>query len=51
LNKEYNALGQLVKTVRDANEISVPGLAEGVYLVRITDDEGKMHVARVAVKK
>ena len=47
----YNALGQLVKTVRDANEISVAGLAEGVYLVRITDVEGKKHVARMAVKR
>ena len=47
----YNALGQLVKTVRDANEISVAGLAEGVYLLRITDIEGKRHVARMAVKE
>ena len=47
----YNALGQLVKTVRDANEISVAGLAEGVYLVRIMDIEGKNHVTRVAVKE
>ena len=47
----YNALGQLIKTVRDTNEISVAGLAEGVYLVRITDVEGKKHVARVAVKE
>jgi hypothetical protein len=45
----YNAFGQLVKTVRDANEISVAGLAEGVYLVRIRDIDGKKHVARVAV--
>ena len=47
----YNGLGQVVKTVRDANEISVAGLAEGVYLLRITDTEGKKHVARVAVKR
>ena len=40
-----------MKTMRDANEISVAGLAEGVYLVRITDVEGKKHVARVAVKE
>ena len=45
----YNALGQLVKTVRDANEINVIGLPEGVYMMRITDIEGKKHVARVAV--
>ena len=47
----YNALGQLVKTVRDTNEISVAGLAEGVYLLRVTDAEGKNYTARVAVKK
>ena len=47
----YNALGQLVKTVRDANEINVAGLAEGVYLLRITDAEGIIHAARVVVKR
>jgi hypothetical protein len=46
-----NALGQLVKTVRDANEINVAGLAEGVYLLRITDAEGIKHAARVVVKR
>jgi hypothetical protein len=40
-----------VKTVRDANEIDVIGLPEGVYKMRITDIEGKKHVARVAVKE
>ena len=43
----YNALGQVVKRVRDSNEINVAGLAEGVYLVRILDAEGKNYVARV----
>jgi hypothetical protein len=37
--------------MRDANESSVAGLAEGVYLGRITDVEGKKHEARVAVKE
>ena len=46
----YNALGQLVKTVRDAKEISVAGLAEGVYLLRIRDEEGKVFTAKLAVK-
>jgi len=46
----YNNLGQLVKTVRDANEINVAGLAEGVYLLRVADAEGKKHMARVVVK-
>ena len=43
----YNAIGQLVETVRNSNEINVTGLAEGVYLVRILDAEGKNYVARV----
>ena len=47
----YNALGQLVKTVRDANVIDVAGLTEGFYLLRITDVEGIKHAARVAVKR
>ena len=47
----YNALGQMVKTVRGTNEIDLSGLVEGVYLLLITDTEGKNHVARVAVKE
>ena len=46
----YNALSQLVKTVRRTNEIDLSGLVEGVYLVSITEVDGKNHVARVAVK-
>ncbi len=47
----YNALGQVVKTVRNSNDVSLEGLPQGVYLLRITDAEGKMLVARVAVKE
>ena len=47
----YNALGQLVKTVLGTNEVDLSGLVEGVYLVRITDADGKNRVARVAVKE
>ena len=46
----YNALGQLVKTVRDTNEISVEGLAEGVYLVRIADAEGKVYTNKITIR-
>ena len=46
----YNAYGQLVKTVRGTNEIDVAELVEGVYLLRVTDAEGKKHMARVVVK-
>ena len=47
----YNALGQMVKTVRDTNEIDLSGLVEGVYLLRITDAEGRNRTTRVVVKK
>ena len=47
----YNALGQIVKTIQGSNEINVSDFAEGVYLLRITDADGKNHVTRVAVKK
>ena len=47
----YNALGQLVKTIKGTNEIPVTDLPQGVYLLRITDVEGEKHVARVAVKE
>ena len=43
----YNALGQVVKTVLGTNEIDLSGLVEGVYLVRITDVEGRSYAARV----
>ena len=46
----YNALGQLVKTVRGTNEIDVSGLVEGVYLLRITGVDGRSYAARVMVK-
>jgi hypothetical protein len=43
----YNALGQMVKTVRGTNEIDVEGLAEGVYLLRITDADGKVYTNKI----
>jgi hypothetical protein len=45
----YNALGQVVKRVRNSNEINVAGLAEGVYLVRIRDKEGRIFMEKVMV--
>ena len=46
----YNALGQMVKTVRGTNEIDVEGLAEGVYLLRITDTDGKVYTNKITVR-
>jgi hypothetical protein len=46
----YNALGQMVKTVKNSNEVSLEGLSQGVYMLRITDADGENRVARVMVK-
>jgi hypothetical protein len=43
----YNAFGQLVKTVRDINEISVADLSYGVYLLRITDMNGMVYTDKI----
>ena len=48
--KVYNVLGQLVKTVRDTNEISVAGLAEGVYLLRIVDADGIVYTNKITIR-
>ena len=44
----YNALGQLVKTLRETNEVDLSGLVKGMYLLRITDSKGGSHIVRVA---
>ena len=46
----YNALGQKVKMVQSTNEINVSGLQEGVYLLRITDAEGKVYINKITVQ-
>ncbi len=47
----YNAYGQLVKTVQNANEINVSDLMEGVYLLRITAADGICYTNCVAVRR
>lgn len=47
----YNTLGQMVKTVKDTNEIIVASLPEGVYVLRITDEKGTAYTERVSVVK
>jgi len=46
----YNELGQLVKTLRETNEVDLSGLVKGMYLLRITDSKGGSHIVRVAKK-
>ena len=43
----YNALGQVMKTVRRTNEVDLSGLVEGVYLLRITDADGKVYTNKI----
>lgn len=47
----YNAFGQVVKTVRNSNEISVENMARGVYLLRISDVNGTTKTKRITVTK
>ena len=47
----HNELGQLVKTVRNSNEIGVEGLPEGVYLLHIHDKQGVSHTNRITIAK
>ena len=46
----YNALGQVVKSVRGTNEIDLSGLVDGVYLLRIRDKEGRIFLEKVMVR-
>ena len=43
----FNALGQLVKTVQNTNEVSLEGLPPGVYLLRVTLEGGKVFSDKV----
>ena len=46
----YNALGQMVKTIQGSNEINVNDFAEGVYLLRITDVDGKVYTNKTTIQ-
>ena len=48
--KVYNTLGQMVRTVQGTNEIDVEGFAEGIYLLRITDTDGKVYMNKITVQ-
>ena len=43
----YNTLGQLVKTLKNANEVSLEGLPQGVYLLRVTTADGRVFSEKV----
>ena len=46
----YNALGLMVKSVQNSNEVSLEGLVQGGYMVRIRDEEGRLFMEKVMVK-
>lgn len=46
----YNTLGQMVKSVRNSNEVSLEGLVQRVYMVRIRDGEGRIFIEKVMVR-
>ena len=46
----YNALGQLLKTAQNTNEVNLRGLPQGVYLLRITDEDGAVVTKKLVVK-
>ena len=46
----YNALGRLVKTVRDTNEINVADLPSGTYSIRVTVEGGKVFSSKIVKK-
>ena len=46
----FNALGQMVKRVRNSNEVSLEGLVQGVYLVRITSIDGSIFTNRLVIR-
>ena len=47
----YNAIGQLVKTIQNSNEIDMGHLSDGVYLLRITATDGSLHTRKVTLNK
>jgi hypothetical protein len=46
----YNALGQMVKTLRGTNEVDLSGLVDGVYLLRIMDSDGKVYTNKITIR-
>ena len=46
----FNALGQKVKTIKNANEVDVCDWAKGMYVLRITTTDGTVFEQKVLVK-
>ena len=46
----FNTIGQMVKTVYNANEINVSDWAKGMYVLHITTADGKVFERKVTIK-
>ena len=46
----YNALGQLLKTMKNTNEITLKGLPQGIYTLHITDERGLVVTKKVVLE-
>jgi photosystem II stability/assembly factor-like uncharacterized protein len=46
----YNALGKMVKRVMNYNEVSLGGLPQGVYMLKIRDAEGKVYINKITIR-
>ena len=46
----YSTIGQLVKTAQNTNEVNLRGLPQGMYLLRITDENGNTATRKIVVK-
>ena len=47
----YNTIGQMVKTIRNSNEVGVADLSEGIYLLKATSINGSCHAMRIVVNR
>lgn len=45
-----NALGKMVKRVMNYNEVSLGGLPQGVYMLKIRDAEGKVYINKITIR-
>ncbi|MBQ6729016.1 MAG: T9SS type A sorting domain-containing protein [Bacteroidales bacterium] len=46
----YNAIGQLLKTARNTNEINMKGLPRGIYMLHIMDENGAVATRKLVLE-
>ena len=46
----YNAIGQLLKTARNTNEINMKGLLRGIYMLHIMDENGAVATRKLVLE-